>query len=158
MKLLVNGLVVVVLILIFSGCKKEEEEPPFFVDPKLQEYYDAFEAEAAARGMTVDLEAAQISATFENITTPDVAAQCISQEGRRDRIRVDPAAWGSIAGLRREYLMFHELGHCYLGLGHTDDQDVDGNCVSIMASSNLVCNIVYAGQNRDDLIDELFGM
>jgi len=80
--------------------------------------------------------------------TADVAAQCISHEGRRGCIRIDPSIWSEIAEPQREYLVFHELGHCYLGLGHNDDKDNDDNCINIMVSSNLVCNILYTGQDR----------
>jgi len=52
-------------------------------------------------------------------------------------------------------LVFHELGHCSLNLGHQEDK-VGGICQSIMRSGLGGCVDNYNATNRSDYLDDLF--
>lgn len=106
------GMVVICMMLIVS-CS-EDPEIEYFVDPSLQEYFDRFVMEGAERNITVDLVAEHISGYLKIITTEDVVGQCVHQEDKPDQVIVDRNYWMHATDLQREFVVFHELGHCYL--------------------------------------------
>lgn len=130
------GMVVICMMLIVS-CS-EDPEIEYFVDPSLQEYFDRFVMEGAERNITVDLVAEHISGYLKIITTEDVVGQCVHQEDKPDQVIVDRNYWMHATDLQREFVVFHELGHCYLNREHLEDADTQGNCISIMASGTEV--------------------
>lgn len=79
------------------------------------------------------------------------AAVCIVKEYKHFRSRarltiiVERWAWDDIRV--REPLMFHELGHCVLGLGHSDDKN------SLMYP---IIDVRRYHQNRAVFLDSLF--
>lgn len=139
----------------WSSCAKDDE-PEYYVDAPLQEYFDRFEAEAAIRGVTVDYDALQISGDIRIIATPNVIGQCIHTEKEPNTVVVDKFYWDDADDLEREFLVFHELGHCALNRGHLDDSDNNGHCISIMTSGTGACDVVYTPATREELLDELF--
>jgi len=58
--------------------------------------------------------------------------------------------------MSKEYLVFHELGHCILGRSHSNDILENGDCKSIMQSGTSNCKGNYNDENREMLLDELF--
>lgn len=50
----------------------------------------------------------------------DVAGLCYMFEDGSAKIVIDGPTWISINDINKERLMYHELGHCYLGLDHVD--------------------------------------
>ncbi len=64
-------------------------------------------------------------------------------------IRIDIDAWDRNPTMWQENLIFHELGHCDLGLGH-------GGWDTIMGQNILSTSYYEAG--REKLIEELFNM
>ncbi len=64
--------------------------------------------------------------------------------------------WLNASAMDKEFIVFHELGHCYLQREHLDTKDERGICTSIMSSGTSNCVRLYTNQNRSDLIDELF--
>jgi hypothetical protein len=53
-------------------------------------------------------------------------------------------------------VVFHELGHCYLGRGHSEETHPNGVCKSIMRSGNGGCFDNYNSTTREAYLDELF--
>ena len=143
------------ILLAILSCGKEDE-PQFLIDAPLQEYFDRFKAEAALRNQVIDFEAMMISGDVRLIGTPNVIGQCGHTEREPNVVIVDKFYWDSASDLDREFLIFHELGHCALGRGHLDDSDGQGHCISIMTSGTGLCNIDYTVATRTELIDELF--
>ena len=144
-----------VSLLVAGSCKKDET-PDYFVDAPLQPYFDRFEAEAAARGVTIDLEALQVSGDVRLIGTVNVIGQCVHTEKEPNTIIVDVVYWNSAEELEKEFLIFHELGHCALNRDHIDDSDGNGDCISMMTSGTGQCHINYTEATRSALLDELF--
>lgn len=144
-----------VILLVAGSCSKDET-PDYFVDAPLQPYFDSFEAEAAQRGVTIDLEALRVSGDVRLIGTINVIGQCVHTEKEPNTIIVDVVYWNSAEHLEKEFLIFHELGHCALNRDHIDDSDANGDCISIMTSGTGLCHINYTEATRSALLDELF--
>lgn len=142
-------------MLIIVSCAKDEE-PEYLVDLPLQPYFDRFAAEAALRSVAIDYDSLMITGDIRVIGTPNVIGQCGHTEKEPNVVIIDKFYWDTADDLEREFLVFHELGHCALKLGHLDDADVRGDCVSIMTSGTGLCRINYTEATREGLLDELF--
>lgn len=126
------------------------------VDEVLWSYFEDFEIEAARRGVNIDLNALGISGEIRNIAEENVAGTC--QYGQHlHHVTIDRQFWNNASPLFREYIIFHELGHCSLFRDHTESQFSNGRCASIMASGLGDCSIGYTQESRDYYLDELFG-
>ena len=148
-------LFVLILTISVPSCSKEEEQSTNF-DSSLQEYFKQFEHEASLRNIDVDLEASEISGTISDIEEHNVAGQCFFHSQSSNHIVIDQEFWNSASHLLREMVVFHELGHCYLGRGHKETQSNEGICLSIMRSGLNGCFDNYNTATRDQYIDELF--
>ena len=131
------------------------------VDARLLPFFDRYEAEAARRGVTVDLSGFQLTGTIDSFLGPDEAGAvglCTYDPDAPNRLRVNAATWDAprTTDLLREYIVFHELGHCERLRMHREDRDPDNVCVSVMASGTDGCLQRYNPGNREILLDELF--
>lgn len=150
------------IIALFTACKKDEATDIFVdspypgVDDELQPYFQEFEAQAALRGIEVDLAAADVTGKIESLEGNGVAGQCTYGSHVADVV-IDKEFWGSVPfHLVREMVVFHELGHCYLNRGHKEKVNADGTCASIMRSGLMECTDNYRADTRDEYLDELF--
>ncbi|MEM6722957.1 MAG: putative metallopeptidase [Bacteroidota bacterium] len=141
-----------VLLIALSSCNQEEDT--LFIDGELEVYYALFQEEAAKRGITVDYDNAQIEGYIGDIDIEDASGAC--QQGEPSFILVDQEWWNNASEMEREFLIFHELGHCFLLREHLDDQHTDGSCVSMMHSSSSICDNKYNTETRQAYLDELF--
>lgn len=140
-------------ILVFQACQKDNERA---IEEELMPYFNKFKDEAALRGIVVDYDAEGITASITKIYDNSIVGQCIHNTETPNRISISETYWNQIDTGRREFLIFHELGHCILDRSHLDSKDVNGNCVSIMHSSEGVCTFKYDGTTRSEYLDELF--
>jgi hypothetical protein len=152
---ILTALLLAVSMLIMGSCAKDDP-PEFLVDEPLQQYFDRFAAEAALRNVIIDYEALKISGDIRVITTQNVIGQCVHTDKEPNTVIVDKFYWESADDLEREFLVFHELGHCAINRPHLDDSDAHGDCVSIMTSGTGLCHINYTAATREALLDELF--
>ncbi|HUR31768.1 MAG TPA: putative metallopeptidase [Saprospiraceae bacterium] len=144
-----------VSILMFSSCE-EAPELVFVVETPLQDYFDRFVDEAAVRGFDVAYATSQVDAHIGDITEENVIGTCSWDQTHTHSVTVDENYWRTANDLQREFVVFHELGHCVLGRDHRDDSDANGNCASIMTSGTGDCRIIYTQNSRTRLVDELF--
>lgn len=147
------------IIFLFSvSCSSELEETEVSfqnVDEELLPFFDSFEMEGKKRGLQIDLESAGITGVIQNISDDGVAGTC--QYGSHiAHVTIDRGFWNHSNDDFKEYVVFHELGHCYLGRGHYDQALNNGNCASVMHSGLTDCRIVYGEGSKADLLDELF--
>ncbi len=140
-------------LLVLTACVKDKEEE-VFVNEEFDYYFQRFETAAAERGLELDIE--DLTAHISIIQEANVAGVCETAETGERTIRVDNVYWNNADEWEREFVIFHELGHCVLGRGHTDTQDTNGDCVSIMQSGLSGCRMPYNAQNREEYLDELF--
>ena len=125
------------------------------VDQRLWTYFDDFEYEARRRGYHFDLVELEITGVIENIPENGVAGTC--QYGNHlSHVTVDNNYWNASSYIDREFVVFHELGHCVLSRGHSEASFQNGICQSIMASGTGSCLSAYTINNREYYLDELF--
>lgn len=135
------------------------------VDSELRPYFRQFAEEAKKRGITFDNEKEQIEGYIKKLNNPtavDLLGYCQypSERLTLHTITIDKTFWASATDLQKEYVVFHELGHCFLKRDHISPVPVDslGRCGSIMAAGNASCKSldVYTTKRRKELLDELF--
>jgi hypothetical protein len=153
------------LSLVLSGsllaCEEPEQVEPQLVkfpgvDPQLRIYFQRFEDEATARGLQVDLTQAGITGEIMEIEDNHVLGRCSFPRAQPNRVTVDQSFWSRGSDLFREFVVFHELGHCFLFRPHLEDRLSNGACSSIMRSGNGPCLDNYSQRTRNFYIDELF--
>lgn len=149
------GLVMSGLILLLWSCQKEEPVQAF-VDEELQEYFDRFQAEGQLRGNTVDFNLIKVEGYLSNTLAPSISGQCQHDPSHPDRVLINATFWNRATTIEKEFLVFHELGHCYLQRPHLDTRDSRGYCLSIMHSGATVCRNNYSDVTRQSYLDELF--
>lgn len=126
------------------------------VDPELWKFYQAFELEANKRGFEYDLNALNISGEIKEISENNVAGSCRFGSHIDNEVTIDKTFWNSSSEIFREFVIFHELGHCVLLRDHDESVDARGHCLSIMRSGLTNCRDTYSNENRATFIDELF--
>ncbi|NND08614.1 MAG: hypothetical protein HKN87_19745 [Saprospiraceae bacterium] len=142
-------------VCLFVSCEKSDDVVAVSIDDDLRSYFDSFAAEGAARGIQVDYQSAQVEGVIQDIDE-NISGQCQHNADGPDRVVVDRDYWDQIAHMQREFIIFHELGHCFLDRSHLDDRDGNGICVSIMHSSSSTCRNMYNSTTRSGYLDELF--
>jgi len=154
-----------VVLLAIAGILFTCEEPEVIepipekfpgVDHQLKKYFQRFEDEALARGLNVDLTASGITGIIEKIAEDRVLGRCSFPRAQPNQVTVDLDFWSRGSDLFREFVVFHELGHCYLFRPHLEDRLSNGACSSIMRSGNGPCLDNYSSRTRDFYINELF--
>lgn len=163
----VESIILFVFLIFFGACLEDDMsieselsagiKSYANVDRELWTHFQAFEKAAAERGFRVDLNRANIVGTLENIEEGGVAGTC-SYGGRQNHksVVIDASFWKRASHLYREYIVFHELGHCFLLRGHRESCLTNRTYASIMRSGTQSgCRDNYNVQTRDYYIDEL---
>lgn len=143
----------------FYTCTPEVTYPSFpNVDPELQPYFFRFEEEGKKRGILVELEKAKIYGSVEKIYVQSntILGFCQANTTSSKKIIIDIDFWNRSSNLKKELIVFHELGHCYLNRDHNSEKLSNGTCKSIMRSGYDGCVDYYNDKTRERLIDELF--
>lgn len=148
---------ILVSISILSSCAYKEELRSFSdFDSQLWPYLEAFEMEAGVRGISIDIDELEVRGDIQVIEDNGVAGWCRFSPSQPNLIAIDKEFWEEANSTWREFVVFHELGHCILARGHRETQDANGNCLSIMQSGTGTCRVVYSDQTRSAYLDELF--
>lgn len=142
-----------VLVCIVSCSEDMDGEP--LMDEALLPWIERFETEALTRGVHISIVEQGIGAVLAP-TTEAAAGQCVVNDQSGLFIRIDPQYWSRASDLQKEFVVFHELGHCALGRAHQDLRDGSGYCISMMTSGLGPCTIHYSQATREQYIDELF--
>ena len=141
------------LILLGFACEEEEQ---IFVSQELIPYFESFSTEAAERGKQFDWEAARIEGYINDIPERDVAGKCEFNSIDPDKIFIDFNFWRNANHLEKEFVVFHELGHCFLEREHLDSKNENGTCASMMQSGLTDCRNNYNNATRTEYLNELF--
>ena len=150
-------LLVCCLGFLFQNCTDDATDIVISnIDSALQSYFSTFEAEANARGVFLSEEFGRISGRIEQIDEGDVVGECWYNSHAPNEVIIDASYWISASHLGREFVVMHELGHCYLDRDHLDASFLDGTCVSIMHSGLGDCKMIYNIQTRVAYLNELF--
>lgn len=153
--------ITILMAISFQSCEKEamimtaDKEYPG-VDAELWMYFQRFEMAAAERGVEIDLIARGITGSIEDIDMDNVVGICNHNPNSPNHVTIDETFWMRSSSLRKEMIIFHELGHCYMNLGHRDEANSNGVCKSIMRSGMGGCMDMYTQNSRGGYHDELF--
>ncbi|MCK7482835.1 MAG: ImmA/IrrE family metallo-endopeptidase [Candidatus Moduliflexus flocculans] len=94
-------------------------------------YVHGFENEAKLRGRTVDIEKQGLKVEFADFSGKDYVG--LTNYENPIRIQIDKHYWNSAPDPYREFVLFHELGHAFLGINdHRNDTLPNGDWKSIM--------------------------
>jgi hypothetical protein len=148
-----------VVTLGLSSCKNSSEHR---VGSEFTVYVQRFQDVATKHGKNLDLINGGLIVEFADLKD-GVAGLCHYE--KPIRIEIDKTYWDAIskyadADLMKENLLFHELGHGFLGRKHLNTLLENGDWKSIMCGGDKVngrsWNINYHGARRTYYIDELF--
>ena len=145
-----------VFSILSAGFWSCAEEDLVETDLELQPYFELFAYEAELRGFTVDYEAERIEGLLQDIPQSSIQGQCFHNEKKPKKVIIDTDYWSNAGKFEKEFIIFHELGHCFLNREHLDDAAADGSCISIMHSNPGVCFFDLNNENRTAYLDELF--
>ncbi len=138
-----------ILAFFLQSCHKDN------IPSEFQKYVDSFIAEGAKRGLKLHSD----NLTVKFNPNENGASQCTNL-GTQE-ILINKPFWNSFNELERESLIFHELGHCILGLNHDNCLLLDGTSESMMCGIGGSCSIdycfyPYGGMRREYYLDQLF--
>ncbi len=142
-----------------ASCKNSSEHR---VGSEFTVYVQRFQDEATKHGKNLDLINGGLIVEFADLKD-GVAGLCHYE--KPIRIEIDKTYWAAIekfadADLMKEDLLFHELGHGFLGRKHLNTLLENGDWKSIMCGGDKVngrsWNINYHGVRRTYYVDELF--
>jgi len=144
---------ILVFIFLFTNCRNEYIQK---FPSELEPYVEEFILQANLHGLHMNLEDYNFEIKFGDIDDIHVAGSCNRVE---NLIIIDYLLWERKDEQEKEWLIFHELGHCLLDRGHRNEKTQSFECMSIMkgveedfeCSSNL-----YSQRWRNYYIDELF--
>ncbi len=151
-------LILFVAILALS-CSDDEQIIKTFsnADERLWPYFQRFEEVAAERGVDVDINSSGLIASIERLDQPNIAGKCQHPTPEENILIIDLPFFANTEDERLiEFVIFHELGHCYLGRDHREDAYQNGVCISIMRSGVGECIDNYNQNTRKVYLDELF--
>lgn len=128
------------------------------VDAGLQSYVTSFVTEYQNRvNSNYKLQALDVHFVdvMPSSMAPGVVGLCSTSPTDVPHISVLASYWQNIPEATREELMYHELGHCVLGLDHRTAVDSNNVPLSIMYPYVLMSN-VYNSSTKQPYLVELF--
>lgn len=158
----IQSIALLLSLTLFLSCQQEPESESDLnlnndiIPSDILPYFSEFERQAGLRGLLVDLSNTGITAEFRDVDEGNVAGICTTNNHDYRLITIDINFWQNASGALREMVVFHELGHCFLGRGHREDAFANGLCKSIMRSGTGSCQDAYIADNRPYYLDELF--
>jgi hypothetical protein len=142
---------------LLFGCQKDDVVE-YNVDPDFEEYVQRFIAEGAARGVEINFEDTGLLLEYSDRIVDGASGYCYLGQYH---IVIDKSEWTTLTDTQKEYLIFHELGHCELDRRHQNDQFDNLLWKSLMRGDPLIGNqqyipVPYYGFRKTYYRDELF--
>ncbi len=135
--------------LIFVQCRKDSHQA---IPGTFAPYVQSFLQEAKKRGLNLSAEMKGLRIVKKPID-PSYDGLCYEDI---NRIEIDAATWDHLDEANREFLLFHELGHCLLGRAHFDEPAQNGECRSFMRGKTACRLLLGSSLWRTYYLDELF--
>lgn len=127
------------------------------VQEPLWPYFEQFEKAGLERGIEIDFQEKNIVALIEEIEVEEIGGKCTHPVPGSNRIIINESFFlNTDDESLKELVIFHELGHCYLGRDHRDESFQNGACKSIMRSGLGNCLDNYKSSTKERYLDELF--
>lgn len=162
-----ESIVLFIGLIIFGSCLDQElgsnsdttQRAYPDVDPAMWVHFGAFEKAASERGYRIDLTQRPIHAIISDIDQDRIAGTCsYSRNSSSREVIIDKEFWDKSSLLLREYIVFHELGHCVLHQDHREACLTNQTWASMMRSGLGSCRDNYTASTRAYYLDELFGL
>lgn len=141
----------VLIILLFSACGKGPA--PAIVDPTLAPYLAKFESDIGASVAGINVQFADTEKVQPG-TLGEVVGECTRWSDGTRTIQIDSTYWAASDESQRVELIYHELGHCALFMGHITTFQGNGCPTSIMYPYTFGDSICYE-QNTPYYFQEL---
>lgn len=157
MKVLKILLIFFLAAIAIGSCKKDAPAV-YDVDPAFEDYVQRFITEGAARGVDINFDDTGLLVEFSDQIVNNASGFCYVDQYH---VVIDKAEWNALTDDQKDFLMFHELGHCVLDRRHRNDQFGDDTWVSMMRGDPLAGNqeripVAYHGFRIPYYLDELF--
>lgn len=144
----------VIVLLFCLSCRKEKLP---IIPEELHPYVNSFIDEANIRGMNLDWEDLDVEIKLVDLENEHHLGECNS---RRNEIFIDADSWSNKDDANREWILFHELGHCFLNRSHRNELTSSWECLSYMKGGiedGFDCSLnLYSSKWREYYLDELF--
>lgn len=113
-----------------------------------------FNSEALKRGIVVNTTEQHLIVKFGDLGKRSGSCK---PNTRPKIITIDSMLWKQAPNTVKEMLLFHEMGHCILGLGHNNHLLPTGECQSWMREGSRNCKVNFINNMwRAYYIDQLF--
>ena len=148
-----NLIIILVLCILAGSCHHENEQ---VYPEEFNVIVDAFFEEANLRGHNLQENHYDFEIKLGETPGDNVLGSC---QDNGHIITINEEKWPSLTDQEKEWVLFHELGHCILGRGHKNAESLNGECYSYMkgAENGFECSInYYSVYWREYYLDELF--
>lgn len=161
-----TSLVGFLILFLFAACSIDSTEREITtetlinneVEEGIRPYIKRFQQEGALRGYDLSKALSEITAEITSIPETGVAGLCNYNSQRPNHVTIDKEYWNQSSDLIREFVVFHELGHCVLIRDHLEGCTRNRIYTSIMRSGLGSCRDAYNTENRTYYLDELFSI
>lgn len=147
-----RSLLIIFLSLTLSACSDDKTpDPPPTVDelrPHVERFDNHYDGDWPER-FEVFLEV--IDDCDDDSCVAGYCLTDIDGGGIFREVAIDIDTWAELTEIRREALIFHELGHCVMDLDHTEPDVISFMSPSLMTSD-------WYAENRDEIYIDLFGI
>jgi len=152
------GLAILWCLLASFSCGKDDDLKVQNIDDEFKDYVASFVNEGALRGLDINFEDYNVDIVFGDLDTLQLSGVCDEISSDDDfEITIDEDIWPRLNSRQREELIFHELGHCFLGRPHKNELISLGEvCMSTMSSGGFCMRDLYDKNWKKYYIDELF--
>jgi len=145
-------LFIFIIFLFVTTCRKTHVQ---IIPDEVRPIVNLFFEEGKKRGFQQLLYDFDLEIVFVDFLA-DANGICYSSQ---HKIELDRDDWSRMDTQTKEWVVFHELGHCILGRGHINSQLPNGECKSCMKGGdpNFDCSLnLYSSKWRSFYLDELF--
>lgn len=155
---IIQFLITLTLGYFLLSCKPQQDVEPS-ITPELKAYYDLFVKEANSRNVSLSLPKDGFLLEFGKTPSPYEGYTYVQQ----NKVVIDSVRWKQNKNYesKREFIVFHELGHLLLEHEHDNTPLPNGEFKSLMFTydNNPSPNSIYNwGIRRKYYIDELFNI
>ena len=120
-------------VLVCLGCYRPQG---LEIHDDFKDYHSAFYNSARLNGKTLPIKSIVIRYAETGELPQNEMGRCSIGYGPKPLIRINASYWNAVSYWDRRELIFHELGHCVLGLSHNDTM-IGWQPVSIMHTYHL---------------------
>lgn len=124
--------ILLLIALLISGCGTTGNNTRV-IPPEVWPYVNEFETQAKNYGHTHNKN---IVITLSEAMPDNYLGWCIGHNDEVPLVQLNKKRWGQLSNIGKKWLVFHELGHCWLHFSHAQDYRRDIMYYQIYPVSN----------------------